>query len=127
MARKPLLDATSQPETSFSSFTRGYRQSSNIEDRRNMNRALQPSRTPRDTKATVSDVMFPGQFSGSTGRGRADNGTTPDDYSIGPAEGGPVSKKTPGSGWPSVTSEQQSSTRKVDAEEAVRKTHFERN
>lgn len=107
---KLKLDATSKPDSPYSDWTKGYRTSSMVEDRRDMNRALQPSRTPRDTKATVSDIMFPGQFGGSTGRGRADNGTTPDDYSIGPAEGGPVSKSTPGSGWPSVTSDQQAAS-----------------
>lgn len=98
MARKPLLDATSRPESPFSSFTKGYRQSRNIEDRRaaqfrpsetpvtHGRQAVRPNQTPPDAYADM-DMVF-----------SVDSPTT-----------------TP------------SATRKVDAEEAVRKTHFERN
>ena len=109
MAKKPLLDATSRPDSPYSDFTRGYRMSDNVIDNRNKDVAMRPSRTPRDTKSTISEVMFPGQFGGSTGRSRGDSGSTPDDYSMGAAEGGAVSKSTPGSGFPSVTSNQQAS------------------
>ena len=111
MAKKPLLDATSRPDSPYSDFTRGYRMSDNVIDKRNTQNEMKPSRTPRDTKATISDVMFPGQFGGATGRGRGgDQSNTPDDYSgAGAADGygGGVNKKTPGSGFPSVTSNDQ--------------------
>lgn len=105
---KLRLDGTSKVPSPYSDWTSNYRTSEMIEDRRDMNKAMRPSKTPKDMRSIVQDTIDPGSR-GATPKqkyGTADE-NTPDDYGVGPAEGGPVSKSTPGSGWPSVTSEQQ--------------------
>lgn len=115
---KLRLDGTSPSPSPYSDFTSKYRTSNMIEDRRDVTKSELPSKTPRNSLTPVEDWSS-GKGTGSTGRGRADDGTTPDDYSLGTAEGGPVSKATPGSGFPSVTSNQQKANYAPQMEEYI--------
>jgi hypothetical protein len=126
MADKKKLLSISDPSvnrTKYGDFTRNYRQSSNVIDQRD-NRGDFRARSDMFGR-TGADSTNLREFYEQGGRGRTrDTGTstrpqtseiaTPDDYSGGAAYGGMVSETTP------------NSTRKVDAEEAIRKTHFER-
>lgn len=104
MAKKPLLDATSRPESTYSAFTKNYRASDSIIDRRG--KQYRPTSTnPRG-----------GSVGGGTGPVREDTQAV-DDYNSDMAGfGGKSSETTP-----------RNSSRKVDADEAIRRTHTERN
>lgn len=106
MAKKPLLDATSRPPSAFSAFTAGYRLSSNVEDRRGK-KQYDPTDTPSDYTAGMTST------SGSASRPKTEEdemyGTSSNKGDTTP------SSRTSGS-----------TTRKVDAEEAIRRTHIER-
>lgn len=117
---KLRLDGTSPSPSPYSDFTSKYRTSNMIEDRRDVTKSEQPSRTPKDLRSLVQDTIEPGSR-GSTPKqkyGTADE-NTPDDYGVGPAEGGAVSKATPGSGFPSVTSNQQKANYAPQMEEYI--------
>lgn len=123
--RKMLLDATTRAPSAFSEFTRNYRQSSNIEDRRDSQKELRDSRTPTSARGGVS-AMRP-DSRGGTGSGREISDGTPDDYTGGAAEGGSSAGKTRAQ-YPSAPTSYQaeiqysaSQARKVDPEEAIAK------
>lgn len=107
MAKKPLLDATSRPPTKYSDFTRNYRMSANFEDRR------AESKVGMGSGSTIRQTG--GEGGGSTGRAK-NNQSTPDDF------GG----SDLGTGGFSNQGTTPHSTRKVDAAEAIERTHFER-
>jgi len=105
MARKKMDLSIADPtrnQSKYRDFTRNYRQSENLEDRRG--RQFQPTETPS------------AQWSGA--KQSRTSSTPPDQYGddLGAMVGGMDS-----------TSTSASATRKVDAEEAIRRTHFERN
>ena len=105
MARKKMDFSIADPsrnQSKYRDFTRNYRQSENLEDRRG--RQFQPTETP--------SAQWSGYKQSRT------SSTPPDEYSddINAVLGGGFSTTTP-----------TSSSRKVDAEEAIRRTHFERN
>lgn len=90
----------------YSEFTKNYRLSSNVEDRR-----FDRTQSRKTTGGTA------GQSGGATSRrtpvpkyGTADE-NTPDDYSVGPAEGGGVSPTTP--------DRRAGQARKMDPEDAI--------
>lgn len=120
MARKKINLSIADPtvnRSGYGDWTRNYRQSTNVEDRRRKV-ADMPDRTPRDFDyAEVSKMNDPSlsrtRTGGSTGAYKNDT-QTPDDYATSDI-GYKPNQTTP------------SSTRKVDAEEAIRRTHFERN
>lgn len=108
MAPRKLNLSIADPTTNqskYRDFTRNYRQSTNVEDRRGEHaasraRVAASGRTPVDA-----------EYGTRTPRTRTNDGST--------GEGGVDPFTGEGSSG--------STTRKVDAEEAVRRTHFERN
>lgn len=120
MARKPLLDATSRPATAYSEWTKNYRQSANVKDRRGK-MWDKPTETPVDALYDSRQKMGDPRLSrggpgGMTGRVKEDTSTL-DDYASDMA----------GFGMKSGDTTPTSSTRKVSAEEAIRRTHTERD
>ena len=112
--RKLLLDATSRPETSFSNFTKTYRTSDNVEDRRGERKDAALSEPIGSTMKKMgprgtNTPMGPG--GGGTGKAGGDFGSdqTPDDFATSDLGG----KFSP-------TTDRQ--TRKVSPEEAIDKT-----
>lgn len=114
MARKPNLDATSRAATAYSDFTKNYRQSSNVLDQRD-GKGYQ-----RDHEARGSPTPKDAEYGARTSSGRigrtssAGDTQTPDDYATSDI-GSKSSPTTP-----------PNSTRKVDPEEAVQRTHRDR-
>lgn len=127
MAKK--LNLSTQGDKVYGDFARNYRQSSNVEDRRDGRGLIRATtdmfgRPDAFGRTNTRDVLeSKGGNKEPTSTARASNRspgttaeTTPDDNSDDfRMYGGGRNTTTP------------SSTRKVDAEEAVRKTHLERN
>lgn len=69
--------------------------------------ALRPSQTPRNSLTPIADAFNPrGTGASPRTRGSGYDEGTPDDYNSSDI-GAMVSKSTPGSGFPSVTTDQQ--------------------
>lgn len=108
---KLKLDGTSPSPSPYADWTSNYRTSQMIEDRRGKNQALLRSDTPMDQARTdsIRAAETGTRRGGTTGpaKGGGYETVTPDDYQASDI-GAKTDKATPGSGFPSVTSEQQS-------------------
>lgn len=116
MAKKPSLSISgglSDNDSKFKDYMRGYRMSNNVEDRRGA--SFRPTETPRDTDYNF--MTSDRRTSVGAGTGYVREGTqTVDDYSD--------DMQAYGGNKPSTTT--PTSTRKVDAEEAIQRTHRDR-
>lgn len=126
MAKKPTLDATSRPESKFSSFAKSYRQSENVEDRRG--KQHRPTETPRDfdynqirSESQRRPNIQQSSTGGGTGRVKgSESEVTGANSSLEEAAGSFTAS------FRDFDTETPSKTRKVDAEEAIRRTHTTR-
>lgn len=129
MAKKlDLTIANPSKGKSYGAWTAGYRQSTNVEDRRDSMGMARAAQGAMEEIYSQEAKMPRKQVDTSTPRGRATNNSdrtpsqrpiedtsdnTPDDYATSDV-GGRVSQTTPSSAY------------KASAEEAIRKTHIER-
>lgn len=111
---KLRLDGTSKAPSPYSEFTKNYRMSGMIEDRRDVTKSERPSSTPRGIAGSASSTVRSANQAPST-----PDANTPDDFStddFGRKGGSPT---TPGSGFPSVTSNQQKANYAPQMEEYI--------
>jgi hypothetical protein len=109
MAKKPLLDATSRPKTAYSDWTKGYRTSDNVEDRRGAQSEQAYVDYVGGMMKRMDKIQPPKTRDGSTGSGVGGAAEGYDDGATGYDHSAPTS-----------------TTRKVTAEEAIRRTNIER-
>lgn len=116
---KLKLDGTSPNPSPYSDFTSKYRTSQMIEDRRDMTKSEQPSRTPTSySGGDIGSMRADAKGRSPRTNGSGYDGNTPDDYSTQDI-GGQASPTTPGSGFPSVTSNQQKANYAPQMEEYI--------
>lgn len=130
MAKKPLLDATSKPKSTFGSFTAGYRQSGNIEDKRDGRGEIR-ARTDmygmdfgNGSASTNLNDFYRKDAKGNT---RTKGTSTPSQRSIEDTSDNTPDDYAPldiGSKYSATTP--SSSSYKASIDEAIRKTHIER-
>lgn len=126
MAKKLNLSIsdTSVNRTKFGDFTRNYRQSANVVDQRDGRGDFRASSDMYGRTGADSTNLREFYDQGGRGRTRTSSTSTPSNNSVDTATPDDYASTDIGA---KISATTPSQTRKVDAEEAVRRTHFERN